>query len=163
MFRKLSLSPVLCVNQLTRKSHSELIRYASYFILELFVLTFFKCFIHISFSLQLEDGDIVCFQKSLPVESTEQFRYPDVPSFLEYVHNRQVHSLRPLYLQFSCHWVYSIVFIAFSYQVLMDGKCEGWPVCHIAAFFMIAFPTFCLQWMMCLVDYSCFFLVQPNA
>ncbi|XWS28472.1 hypothetical protein CRYUN_Cryun25bG0072600 [Craigia yunnanensis] len=38
---------------------------------------------------QLEDGDIVCFQKPLPVESTEQFRYPDVPSFLEYVHNRQ--------------------------------------------------------------------------
>ncbi|KHG30204.1 Ubiquitin carboxyl-terminal hydrolase 13 -like protein [Gossypium arboreum] len=39
---------------------------------------------------QLEDGDIVCFQKSLPVESTNQYRYPDVPSFLEYVHNRQV-------------------------------------------------------------------------
>ncbi|KAG8488661.1 hypothetical protein CXB51_016728 [Gossypium anomalum] len=45
---------------------------------------------------QLEDGDIVCFQKSLPVESIEQFRYPDVPSFLEYVHNRQIVHFRSL-------------------------------------------------------------------
>ncbi|KAE8700230.1 Ubiquitin carboxyl-terminal hydrolase 12 [Hibiscus syriacus] len=57
---------------------------------------------------QLEDGDIICFQKSLPVESTTQYRYPDVPSFLEYVHNRQVHSLHPLYQPFS-----------------LDEKCEG--------------------------------------
>jgi len=40
--------------------------------------------------LQLEDGDILCFQKSFPTENGEQFSYPDVPSFLEYVHNRQV-------------------------------------------------------------------------
>ncbi|XP_061353681.1 ubiquitin C-terminal hydrolase 12-like isoform X4 [Gastrolobium bilobum] len=39
---------------------------------------------------QLEDGDIICFQKSLHVGTREQYRYPDVPSFLEYVHNRQV-------------------------------------------------------------------------
>ncbi|KAB2028150.1 hypothetical protein ES319_D05G079300v1 [Gossypium barbadense] len=45
---------------------------------------------------QLEDGDIVCFQKPLPVESTNQYRYPDVPSFLEYVHNRQVVHFRSL-------------------------------------------------------------------
>ncbi|XAR64915.1 Ubiquitinyl hydrolase 1 [Bertholletia excelsa] len=45
---------------------------------------------------QLEDGDIVCFQKSLQVNSSEQFRYPDVPSFLEYVHNRQVVRFRSL-------------------------------------------------------------------
>ncbi|TYK21699.1 ubiquitin carboxyl-terminal hydrolase 13-like isoform X2 [Cucumis melo var. makuwa] len=45
---------------------------------------------------QLEDGDIVCFQKSPPVENTEQYRYPDVPSFLEYVHNRQVVHFRSL-------------------------------------------------------------------
>ncbi|KAF7131994.1 hypothetical protein RHSIM_Rhsim09G0140000 [Rhododendron simsii] len=38
---------------------------------------------------QLEDGDIICFQKSAKVESSEQCRYPDVPAFLEYVHNRQ--------------------------------------------------------------------------
>ncbi|KAA8539051.1 hypothetical protein F0562_025743 [Nyssa sinensis] len=38
---------------------------------------------------QLEDGDIICFQKSPQVESSEQCRYPDVPSFLEYVHNCQ--------------------------------------------------------------------------
>jgi hypothetical protein len=40
---------------------------------------------------QLEDGDIVCFQKSPQVGSSDQCRYPDVPSFLEYVHNRQVY------------------------------------------------------------------------
>ncbi|XP_060172932.1 ubiquitin C-terminal hydrolase 13-like isoform X1 [Lycium barbarum] len=47
-------------------------------------------------SSQLEDGDIVCFQKSLTAESRQQFRYPDVPSFLEYVHNRQVVHFRSL-------------------------------------------------------------------
>ncbi|XP_027367555.1 ubiquitin carboxyl-terminal hydrolase 13-like isoform X2 [Abrus precatorius] len=39
---------------------------------------------------QLEDGDIICFQKPPKTRSGEQYRYPDVPSFLEYVHNRQV-------------------------------------------------------------------------
>ncbi|KAL3367030.1 hypothetical protein AABB24_011632 [Solanum stoloniferum] len=47
-------------------------------------------------SSELEDGDIVCFQKSLTAESRQQFRYPDVPSFLEYVHNRQVVHFRSL-------------------------------------------------------------------
>ncbi|XP_035546155.1 ubiquitin carboxyl-terminal hydrolase 13-like isoform X3 [Juglans regia] len=45
---------------------------------------------------QLEDGDIICFQKSPQVGSSDQFRYPDVPSFLEYVHNRQVVRFRSL-------------------------------------------------------------------
>ncbi|GLT36032.1 hypothetical protein SLA2020_104370 [Shorea laevis] len=43
---------------------------------------------------QMEDGDIICFQKS-PLEN-EEFRYPDVPSFLEYVHNRQIVRFRSL-------------------------------------------------------------------
>ncbi|KAL3335872.1 hypothetical protein AABB24_031873 [Solanum stoloniferum] len=47
-------------------------------------------------SKELEDGDIVCFQKSLTAESRQQFRYPDVPSFLEYVHNCQVVHFRSL-------------------------------------------------------------------
>ncbi|KAJ4979070.1 hypothetical protein NE237_009850 [Protea cynaroides] len=47
-------------------------------------------------SSQLEDGDIICFQKSHPVDSDEQYRYPDVPLFLEYVHNRQVVHFRSL-------------------------------------------------------------------
>ncbi|KAL6654058.1 hypothetical protein ACP70R_007523 [Stipagrostis hirtigluma subsp. patula] len=47
-------------------------------------------------SNQLEDGDIVCFQKSLRAEYDTQVRYPDVPSFLEYVHNRQVVNFRSL-------------------------------------------------------------------
>ncbi|KAG6693931.1 hypothetical protein I3842_09G025300 [Carya illinoinensis] len=45
---------------------------------------------------QIEDGDIICFQKSPQPGSDEEFRYPDVPSFLEYVHNRQVVHFRSL-------------------------------------------------------------------
>ncbi|KAJ6720064.1 UBIQUITIN CARBOXYL-TERMINAL HYDROLASE [Salix viminalis] len=44
-------------------------------------------------SSQLEDGDIVCFQKPPQMGSNEQCRYPDVPSFLEYMHNRQLSDL----------------------------------------------------------------------
>ncbi|KAG6763361.1 hypothetical protein POTOM_030775 [Populus tomentosa] len=47
-------------------------------------------------SSQLEDGDIVCYQKPPPMGSDEQCRYPDVPSFLEYMHNRQVVRFRSL-------------------------------------------------------------------
>ncbi|XP_009379676.1 ubiquitin C-terminal hydrolase 12-like isoform X1 [Pyrus x bretschneideri] len=50
-----------------------------------------------SFQLsEIEDGDIICFQKSISLESEEECKYPDAPSFLEYIHNRQVfhfHSL----------------------------------------------------------------------
>ncbi|KAH7547698.1 hypothetical protein JRO89_XS14G0004000 [Xanthoceras sorbifolium] len=45
---------------------------------------------------QLEDGDIICFQKSSQAGNDEQGRYPDVPSFLDYVHNRQVVRFRSL-------------------------------------------------------------------
>ena len=45
-----------------------------------------------AYCFQIEDGDIICFQKSPPPESEEECKYPDVPSFLEYVHNRQVPS-----------------------------------------------------------------------
>ncbi|KAK9699295.1 hypothetical protein RND81_08G165600 [Saponaria officinalis] len=45
---------------------------------------------------QLEDGDIICFQRSLPIDYEERYRYPDVASFLEYVHNRQVVHFRSL-------------------------------------------------------------------
>ncbi|XP_031385521.1 ubiquitin carboxyl-terminal hydrolase 13-like isoform X2 [Punica granatum] len=47
-------------------------------------------------SSQIEDGDIICFQKSTPIDNDHQFQYPDVPSFLEYVHNRQVVHFRSL-------------------------------------------------------------------
>ncbi|KAL9318045.1 hypothetical protein ACSQ67_014562 [Phaseolus vulgaris] len=39
---------------------------------------------------QLEDGDIICYQKFPKDGSGEQLRCPTVYSFLEYVHNRQV-------------------------------------------------------------------------
>ncbi|TXG58062.1 hypothetical protein EZV62_015891 [Acer yangbiense] len=45
---------------------------------------------------EIEDGDIICFQKISPLESEEDCRYPDVPSFLEYVHNRQIVRFRSL-------------------------------------------------------------------
>ncbi|WMV31567.1 hypothetical protein MTR67_024952, partial [Solanum verrucosum] len=45
---------------------------------------------------QLEDGDIICFQKSFRKQGNEQYRFPEVPSFLEYVHNRQVVRFRSL-------------------------------------------------------------------
>ncbi|XP_074565109.1 ubiquitin C-terminal hydrolase 13-like [Curcuma longa] len=47
-------------------------------------------------SSQLEDGDIICYQKSLPLGCNDQIRYPDVPSFLEYIRNRQVVHFRLL-------------------------------------------------------------------
>ncbi|XP_058743178.1 ubiquitin C-terminal hydrolase 13-like isoform X5 [Vicia villosa] len=45
---------------------------------------------------QLEDGDIICFQKVIAIDNEEHIRYPDVPSYLEYVHNRQVVHFRSL-------------------------------------------------------------------
>ncbi|XP_062188421.1 ubiquitin C-terminal hydrolase 13-like isoform X2 [Phragmites australis] len=47
-------------------------------------------------SCQLEDGDIICFQKSPKPDSADQYRYPDVPSFLVYIRNRQVVHFRSL-------------------------------------------------------------------
>ncbi|KAK6942493.1 MATH/TRAF domain [Dillenia turbinata] len=45
---------------------------------------------------QIEDGDIICFQKSASLDIEDQYRYPDVPSYLEYVHNRQLVHFRSL-------------------------------------------------------------------
>ena len=42
------------------------------------------------FDVQLEDGDIICYQKVPTPQVNEECRFPDIPSFLEYVHNRQV-------------------------------------------------------------------------
>ncbi|KAL3715935.1 hypothetical protein ACJRO7_007657 [Eucalyptus globulus] len=44
---------------------------------------------------QIEDGDIICFQKAR-MDNEDEFRYPDVPSYLEYVHNRQIVHFRSL-------------------------------------------------------------------
>eukprot|EP00898_Chlorokybus_atmophyticus_P001501 jgi/Chlat1/2351/Chrsp17S02617 len=45
---------------------------------------------------QLEDGDIICFQKALLPGEAETHRFPYVPQFLEYVRNRQVVNFRRL-------------------------------------------------------------------
>lgn len=47
-------------------------------------------------SSQLEDGDIICFQRSLVTSEEDIHRFPDVPSFLDYVHNRQIVHFRRL-------------------------------------------------------------------
>uniref|UniRef100_A0A1J3EEY8 ubiquitinyl hydrolase 1 n=2 Tax=Noccaea caerulescens TaxID=107243 RepID=A0A1J3EEY8_NOCCA len=44
---------------------------------------------------QIEDGDIICFQKPLSIQESE-CPYPDVPSFLEYVQNRELVHFRTL-------------------------------------------------------------------
>ncbi|KAL6614421.1 hypothetical protein ACP70R_036691 [Stipagrostis hirtigluma subsp. patula] len=41
-------------------------------------------------SSQLEDGDIICYQKRCSQDEMDRYRYPTVSSFLEYIHNRQV-------------------------------------------------------------------------
>ncbi|KAL0908829.1 hypothetical protein M5K25_023338 [Dendrobium thyrsiflorum] len=46
-------------------------------------------------SSQLEDGDIVCYQKCRR-DNDDQCRYPDIPSFLRYVLSRQVVHFRSL-------------------------------------------------------------------
>ncbi|KAI3866545.1 hypothetical protein MKX03_014816 [Papaver bracteatum] len=45
---------------------------------------------------QLEDGDIIYFQKPASADSMIPYRYPDVSSFLNYVHNREVVYFRSL-------------------------------------------------------------------
>ncbi|GER31693.1 ubiquitin carboxyl-terminal hydrolase [Striga asiatica] len=47
-------------------------------------------------SSQLEDGDIVCFQKSLSAQARQQLRCPDVPTFFEHRYNLQVIHFRSL-------------------------------------------------------------------
>ncbi|XP_059301953.1 ubiquitin C-terminal hydrolase 13-like [Lycium ferocissimum] len=54
-----------------------------------------KLFLEVDFGL-IEDGDIICFQKNASPEVEEQVRFPDVPSYLEYVKNRQIVHFRAL-------------------------------------------------------------------
>ncbi|KAF9601367.1 hypothetical protein IFM89_019099 [Coptis chinensis] len=77
---------------------------------------------------QLGDGDILCFQKSPPVQCLQQCRYPDVPSFFEYVHNRLVVHFRSLAkpkedafcLQLSNIFNYDEVVESVARQLLVD-------------------------------------------
>uniref|UniRef100_A0A0D3EUJ2 ubiquitinyl hydrolase 1 n=1 Tax=Oryza barthii TaxID=65489 RepID=A0A0D3EUJ2_9ORYZ len=47
-------------------------------------------------SSQLEDGDIICYQKRCSPEKLDHYRCADVPSFFEYIQNRQVVHFRLL-------------------------------------------------------------------
>ncbi|KAL4386907.1 hypothetical protein GQ457_09G027360 [Hibiscus cannabinus] len=71
----------MCLPHLSYLFHTQEIKFEPYVMCEHIdkTITF-----HTS---QLEDGDIICLQKISEVVK-EQCRYPDVPSFLEYVHNR---------------------------------------------------------------------------
>ncbi|CAM0883475.1 unnamed protein product [Alopecurus aequalis] len=52
---------------------------------------------NVSFSSsQIADGDIICFQKRCSLDRMDQHRYPNVPSFFEYIQNRQVVHFRLL-------------------------------------------------------------------
>ncbi|KAM7261614.1 hypothetical protein ACFE04_020691 [Oxalis oulophora] len=50
---------------------------------------------------EIENGDIICFQKAPQLGSEESCQYPDVPSFLEYVHNRQQEGMDPKWTEFT--------------------------------------------------------------
>eukprot|EP00238_Polyblepharides_amylifera_P000665 CAMPEP_0196572050 /NCGR_PEP_ID=MMETSP1081-20130531/2168_1 /TAXON_ID=36882 /ORGANISM="Pyramimonas amylifera, Strain CCMP720" /LENGTH=1108 /DNA_ID=CAMNT_0041889233 /DNA_START=195 /DNA_END=3521 /DNA_ORIENTATION=- len=45
---------------------------------------------------QLEDGDIICFQRNVPEEEAREHAYGSVPEFLEYIRYRQVVQFRKL-------------------------------------------------------------------
>lgn len=62
--------------------------------------------------MQLGDGDIICFQRSLVTSEEDIHRFPDVPSFLDYVHNWQVHNLLVVLYFFT---------LAFLGQVFIQG------------------------------------------
>ncbi|KAL8214408.1 hypothetical protein R6Q57_003857 [Mikania cordata] len=47
-------------------------------------------------SCQIEDGDIICFEKLQHTHDVEKYTYPNVPSFFEYVKNRQIVHFRSL-------------------------------------------------------------------
>ncbi|KAI7746098.1 hypothetical protein M8C21_024663 [Ambrosia artemisiifolia] len=47
-------------------------------------------------SCQIEDGDIICFQKLQQTNHVEKYQYPDVPSFFNYVKNRQIVHFRSI-------------------------------------------------------------------
>ncbi|KAM0883676.1 hypothetical protein ACQ4PT_031462 [Festuca glaucescens] len=53
--------------------------------------------VDVSFSSsQISDGDIICYQKRCSLDRMDQHRHPNVPSFFEYIHNRQVVHFRLL-------------------------------------------------------------------
>jgi len=47
-------------------------------------------------SSQIDDGDIICYQKRCLPDKMDQYRYPTVSSFFEYVRNKQVVRFRLL-------------------------------------------------------------------
>ncbi|ONM37528.1 Ubiquitin carboxyl-terminal hydrolase 13 [Zea mays] len=45
---------------------------------------------------EIDNGDIICYQKHCLPDSMDRYRYPTVPSFFEYIHNRQIVHFRLL-------------------------------------------------------------------
>ena len=79
--------------------------------------------------MQLEDGDIICFQKAPATDNEEHIRYPDVPSYLEYVHNRQVFSFWGLIkgnlfrLMWSKNEIFKFILSCFVWIILISSSC----------------------------------------
>ncbi|GLJ15872.1 hypothetical protein SUGI_0262060 [Cryptomeria japonica] len=76
---------------------------------------------------QLEDGDIICYQKALTGDE-DIYRYPDVPSYFDYVRNRQIVHFRRLdkpkeddfCLELSKHFTYDDVVERVAQQIGLD-------------------------------------------
>lgn len=133
-----------CVNPLTRGSLFVLARYIkSTSKCEALMINFFSKLLCLQFGihswllLQLEDGDIVCFQKPPQMGSNEQCRYPDVPSFLEYMHNRQVcHGL--IRENFHAVWKYILLFktwFLYYHDLVVFILLAGCLACGVMAHF----------------------------
>ncbi|KMZ73738.1 hypothetical protein ZOSMA_141G00080 [Zostera marina] len=79
-------------------------------------------------SQQLQDGDIICYQKSS--SDKKVIRYPDVPSFFEYIQNRQgVFFISPekpkyedFYLELSNKMTYDEIVESIASEISRSGK-----------------------------------------
>ncbi|MFS7989857.1 putative ubiquitinyl hydrolase 1 [Helianthus anomalus] len=79
-------------------------------------------------SCQIEDGDIICFQKLQHTHPVEKYQYPDVPSFFIYVKNRQIVHFRSLdrpkeddfFLELSKSHTYDDVVERVAYKLGLD-------------------------------------------
>lgn len=93
--------------------------------------------------LQLEDGDIVCFQKFLSAEACQQLRCPDVPSFFEYRHNLQVLFIKYWWMLYRISfsivhaWIYFVLYFTCDRLCMLMYQASSffWFCCGILKIF----------------------------
>lgn len=106
--------------------------------------------------VQLEDGDIICYQRALTREEEEAYRYPDVPSFLEYVRNRQVRlTLRRLWITWSM--VFNFCYLAAFLRNYTDLNTAEWILTYTCDGYFermsfMLFRVFCSLFLVVLVN-----------